>query len=226
MTHSFPATAVGCISKNVMGFEKNQAVALDANGWQTLNNLSGYTTTDIESWDAATNRQTTTRGGVNIASVRVRRLCALNYWVNCCILHGVTPLEAEFTLAELTSALADYPIHNMDRKKKDNVTKSESFTYERWVDWQDSIVTYLKGKKNVSKTIPLYYVIRPLTAPVVVSPATMSEEDEIIFNANHTGAAYKVDNKTVHQILTEITNGTDADHWIKEHKHTQDGRAA
>ena len=93
--------------------------------------------------------------------------------------------------------------------------------YNKWVNWQDSVITYLKGKKNVTKNIPLYYIIRPLPPP-----DEPSEEDEIIYNANHTGAAYSTDNKTVHQTLTELTNVTDADQWIKQYRRTQDGRAA
>ena len=83
------------------------------------------------------------------------------------------------------------------------------------------MLTKFSSSINVTKTVPLYYVIRPSNPPAVPK-----EEDEIIFNANHTGASYSTDNKTVHQTLTELTNGTDADQWIKQHRRTQDGRAA
>ena len=219
--NAFPNTEIGRISNDIIGFSRNQAVALDANGWENLSDLSGYTTSDIESWTTSISRLAVNCGGVTIASVRIRKLCALNYWVNRRILRGVAPTEADFNAAALATALLDYPIDDMKRQATDSVTKPESFTYDKWVDWQDSVITYLKGKKNVTKTIPLYYVIRPLLPPV-----HPSEEDEIIFNASHTGAAYSADNKTVHQTLTELTNGTDADQWIKQHRRTQDGRAA
>ena len=35
---------------------------------------------------------------------------------------------------------------------------------------------------------------------------------------------YKLDNQKVHQILTEITNGTYASHCIKDYRKNQDGR--
>ena len=219
--NAYPNTEIGRICDSIIGFSRNQAVALHDNGWEDLSDLSGYTTSDIVSWNTTIGRLAVNRGGVTIASVRIRKLCALNYWVNRRILRGVVPTEAHFNAAALATALADYPIEDMRRESADSVTKPASFVYDKWVDWQDSIITYLKGKKNVTKTVPLYYVIRPL-----LPPANPSEEDEIIFNANHTGAAYTADNVTVHQILTELTNGTDADQWIKQHRRTQDGRAA
>ena len=218
---AYPNTEIGRICDNIIGFSRNQADALHANGWEDLSDLGGYTTSDIVSWNTTIGRLALNRGRVTIASVRIRKLCALNYWVNRRILRGVIPTEAHFNAAALATALADYPIEDMRRETTDSVTKPVSFVYDKWVDWQDSIITYLKGKKNVTKTVPLYYVIHPLLPPV-----DPSEKDEIIFNANHTGAAYSADNVTVHQILTELTNGTDADQWIKQHRRTQNGRAA
>ena len=49
---------------------------------------------------------------------------------------------------------------------------------------------------------------------------------DIVYHAPHNGAAYKADSKAVHTVLTELTNGTDADQWIKQHKRSQDGRLA
>ena len=72
--------------------------------------------------------------------------------------------------------------------------------------------------KNIKKTVPLYYVIRKEPNPIPL--ANMTEEDEIIYHAPHTGAAFIADNKQVHTYLTELTNGTDADQWIKHHKRT------
>lgn len=40
------------------------------------------------------------------------------------------------------------------------------------------------------------------------------------------GTGYKLDNTKVHQILTELTIGTDAAQWIKDFARNQDGRGA
>ena len=218
---AFPIDEVGVISATILGLTLRQAVAISNNGWVNLVDFEGFTTDDIEKWISDTARIPLNRGGVNFPSVRARRICALSYWVNRRILRGTPVVAAEFTAGELAQALADYPIMDMMKEEDETVDKPESFNYDKWVDWQESMITYLKGKKNVTKTVPLYYVIRPDTAP-----ATMSEDDEIIFNASHTSAAFNSDNKTVHQVLTELTIGTEADHWISDHRRSQNGRQA
>ena len=115
----------------------------------------------------------------------VRCLCTLNHWANRRILRGVPLVAAELTVVELRSAMADYPIHDQMRESDPTVDKPDTFNYNKWVDWQDSVVTYLKGRRNIMKEIPLYYIIRPDTEPLAPT-----QEEKIVFNAPHTGAAY------------------------------------
>ena len=217
----YPATPVGNVSEHVLGLTEAQAQALDRNGWVNLPDFEGYSTDDISSWARASTRQPATRGGCNFPIVRTRRICALAYWVNRRLLRGLGAPAGLFDAVELRTASNDFPIYDMQKEAADSLDKPESFSYDKWEDWQDSVITYLKGKKNVTKNVPLYYVIRPDTAPLAPT-----EEEQIIFHAQHTGAAFTSDNKTVHQLLTELTNGTDADNWIKQHRRAQDGRAA
>ena len=74
---------------------------------------------------------------------------------------------------------------------------------------------------NITKDIPLYYIIRP-----DVAPPNPSAEEEIIYHAPLVVAKFKLYNQKVHQILTELTTGTDASQWIKDHWRNQDGRGA
>jgi hypothetical protein len=217
----FPPNDIGFISEHILNLTVNQANAINNNGWEELRDFEGYSTEDIESWVDSVGRRTATRGGVIFPSVRSRRLCALNYWINRRILRGVPVLLQQFTADALAESLTDYPIMDMMRNADDEANRPDMFSYDKWVDWQDSVITYLKGKKNVTKNIPLYYVIRPEVAPV-----NPTEDEEIIYHAAHHGATFTADNRTVHQILTELTNGTDADIWVKQHRRTQDGRAA
>ncbi len=217
----YPATEVGTICHSMINFTTAQADALHANGWEDLIDFEGYTTKDLTSWMTQSGRLTAARGGCSFPVVRARRLCALNYWVNRNVLRGIIPTPPDFNAAALQQAFLDYPIYDLQRDADDNVDKPEPFIYDKWVDWQDSVITYLKGKKNITKNIPLYYVIRPDVAPPV-----MTVDEEIIFNAPLVGAAFDTDNTSVHQILTELTTGTDADHWIRDHRRTQNGRAA
>ena len=217
----YPNNPVGVISENVLGLTDRQANAVSDNGWENLMDFEGYTTSDIQTWAISVSKLTAARGGVTFPTGRIRRLCALNYWVNNHILRGVPLVGIMFDETALTESLRDYPISDMSRDADDTVNKPDMFDYDKWVDWQDSVITYLKGKKNVTKDIPLYYVIRPDEVP-----DNLTHGEEIVFNARLQGAAFTADNRTVHQILTELTNGTDADQWINAHRRTQDGRAA
>ena len=204
-----------------MTLTETQAQRLSDNGWQALVDFVGFTTDDIEKWCKSTSRSPINRGGCQFSTISVRRICALAYWVNRLHLRGKAIDPAEWTGAAMTQALLDYPIYDLELEAADAVDKPELFSYEKWEDWQESVITYLKGKKNVTKNVPLYYVIRPDTAP-----NNPTEEEDIIFNASRTGAAYRTDNKTVHSLLAELTNGTEADTWIKSHRRSQDGRQA
>ena len=218
----FPVNEVGYISENILGMTDAQANAISRNGWVNVADFEGYSTKDIEKWAATSTRTAVNRGGCSFASVRVRRICALSYWVNRQILRGVPLIAANFNADVLRESQNDFPIYDLQLDSDDSVDKPDQFTYDKWIDWQESVITYLKGKKSISKVVPLYYVIRPVLAPV----GTLTEEEEIIFNTPHNGVAYTADNKTVHTVLTELTNGTDADTWIKQHRRSQDGRAA
>ena len=217
----YPATEIGTLCHSVLNFTRNQANAIHANGWENLADFEGYSTTDLTSWMTTSNRTPATRGGCIFPTVRSRRLCALNYWINRRLLRGIAPNPDDFDADALRTSLADYLVADTKREADDAVDKPEPFAYDKWVDWQDTVINFLRAKKNVSKNIPLYYIIRPNNPPAV-----MTETDEILWNAPLAGAAYDTDNTTVHQILTELTTGTDADQWIKEHRRTQNGRAA
>ena len=191
---NYPTNEIGSISQGVLGLTARQAKAMSDNGWQNLVDLEGYTTDDITSWMDTSARVALNRGGCTFPLVRQRRVCALNYWVNRRILRGMVVIWTDFTVDEMNQALVNYPIHDLGRDTDDAVDKPETFSYDKWVDWQVSVITYLKAKKNISKNVPLYYIIRPDTQPV----GTMSEEEEIVFNAAHNGAAFERDNTTVH----------------------------
>ena len=117
--------------------------------------------------------------------------------------------------------MSDYPIIDMLREAKESVDKPDPFTYDKWIEWHENMQTYLQGMLNITKDIPLFYIIRP-----DVAPPNPSEEEEIIYHAPLVGARFKLDNQKVHQILTDLTTGTDASQWIKDHRRNQDGRGA
>ena len=217
----YPDTQIGRISENILGLTESQATALNNNGWVNLRDLIGYETKDIMEWTYNISKLPATRGGVVFATIRVRRLCALAYWVEIADLCGDDITEDRFTAEALTQSIRDYRVYDLNKDSDDSVDKPDMFSYNKWVEWHDSIIIYLKGTKNVTKNIPLYYIIRPDEAP-----ADPTLEERIIHHASHNGVTYTTDNQSVHRILAELTNGTDADQWIKEYSRNQDGRGA
>ena len=118
----------------------------------------------------------------------------------------------------------DAKIHYAKSKQDSDAQTPSKFKYDEWIDWQQSVITYLTSKKSVtlSASISLYYVIR--TKPCPIAAPEKSPLDEIIYNASHTGRAFKTDNKEVCSILDELTLGIDAANWIKTYRHRHDGR--
>ena len=117
--------------------------------------------------------------------------------------------------------MLDFPIIDMLKDAQPFVNKPEKFQYDKWVEWQESVKTYLKGVLNITKDIPLIYVIRPDQPP-----DDPTEDEQIIHHAPLAGSGFKLDNETVHRLLTELTSGTDAASWLKQHQRTQNGRGA
>ena len=118
----------------------------------------------------------------------------------------------------------DVRISALESASENTATMPSKFSYENWVDWQQSVITYLKCTKSIVPEIPLFYVIRKEPCPIPVNE--MSAQDEIIYNAPHQDRAYQRHNQEVHRILDELTLGTDAADWIKSHRRAQDGRSA
>ena len=110
-------------------------------------------------------------------SVKTRRLCALNHWVNRRILIKVPCIEVYFNVVETRKAIIEYPILDMIRGADATAGNPESFKYEKWVERHESIITYLKGMFNIVRNFHVYYIIRPDEVP-----ADPSEEDHIVFN--------------------------------------------
>ena len=220
----YPGNEVGLLSQNVLELTINQANALSNNGWETIDAFEGYSTKDIKEWMSTIAKVPITRGGCVYPMVRAKRVIALSFWVNHNILRGIVPDPNTFLAPVLQQALLDYPVHDDYIAAVDTADKPDKFSYEKWVDWQDSVITFLRNTKSVNRSIPLYYIIRKEPNPI--DPTDMTEEDDIIYNAQHSGTAFNIDNKRVHTYLKELTNETVADQWINQHKRTQNGKGA
>ena len=110
----YPDTQIGRISENILGLTESQATALNNNGWVNLRDLIGYETKDIMEWTYNISKLPATRGGVVFATIRVRRLCALAYWVEIADLCGDDITEDRFTAEALTQSIRDYRVYDLN----------------------------------------------------------------------------------------------------------------
>jgi hypothetical protein len=219
-----PNQLVATLTANIMGYTVRQQEAIEQNGWVSLQDFTGYGTTEIKDWTYAIDRRPATRGGCSFGSVATQKLQALNFWINQQGLRGHAITINDFDEATMRTAMEDYKVAELENKTNSDATIPEKFSYENWIDWQQSVITYLKAKKSIKPSIPLYYIIRP--EPRVIPINLMTPTDEIVYNTAHAGRAFDTDNREVHRILDELTLGSDAADWIKSHRRRHDGRAA
>ena len=150
------------------------------------------------------------------------KLQGLSYWVNQMLLRGHNIFCDGFDAAMMRQSMNDAEIHYAKSKQDSDAQTPSKFKYDEWIDWQQSVITYITSKKIVtlSASIILYYVIRTKSCPIATPDKSPS--DEIIYNASHTGRAFE----EVHRILDELNYGTDTADWVKTYCRHHGGRAA
>lgn len=219
-----PNQLILTLTAGVMGLTERQQNAITDNGWVVLEDFQGFKYDDIDDWISRVDRRPANRGGCTFGSVAASKLQALNFWINQELLKGHVIDNAQFDNALMRESMEDVRIARLEFKADSDAKKPTQFSYEDWVDWQQSVVTYLKASKSIIPEIPLFYVIRTEPCPIPINQIT--PVDEIVYNAPHNGRAFDHDNREVHRIIDELTLGTDAADWIKAFKRSQDGRAA
>ena len=118
----------------------------------------------------------------------------------------------EFDDDALDEAIIESELDYNDSKKDAVLDKPNKFSHEKWQEWEESVYNYFASFRN-ARSIPYAYVIRKLTNPV--DTANMDRDDFIMYNAQLTGTMFKCDSKHVHQILKELTNGTETEDLMK-----------
>ena len=218
-----PNDLVITLTQQVLQLSEAQRNAITTNGWVRLEDFRDFGYEQIKDWISTMEKRTVARGGVNFGSVAFKKLQALSYWCNQQILRGKTLNCANFDANTLQQSMEDFQIEYEESKMDSDAVMPSKFVYDEWVDWQQSVITYLKSKKGV-RNIPLYYVIRKEPCPIPIDE--MQPADEIIYNTPQQGRAFEIDNIEVHRITDELTNGTDAADWIKSFRRSRDGKGA
>ena len=108
------------------------------------------------------------------------KLQGLAYWANKMLLRGHTLVCDGFDGAMMRQSMDDADIHYTKSKQDTDAQTPSKFKYEEWIDWQQSVITYLTSKKSVtpSASIYFYYVIH--TEPCPIADPEEYPSDEII----------------------------------------------
>ena len=190
-----PNDLVTTVCDNVLSLTASQRDAIMKNGWNFLDDFQGLNYDRIKTWARESNRLLESRGGCYFVSVAMAKLQGLTYWANHMILRGHTLVCDGFDYEMMRQLMDGADIHYAESKRDSDAQIPTKFKYDEWIEWQQSVITYLTSKKSVtpSASIYLYYVI--CTKPCPIVDPDKSPSDEIIYNASHTGREFETDNK-------------------------------
>ena len=89
------------------------------------------------------------------------KLQGLEYWENHMLLREHTLVCDVFDSTMMRQSMDEAKIHYAESKQDSNAQNPSKFKYDEYIDWQQSVITYLTFKKGVTlyASIPLYYVI-------------------------------------------------------------------
>ena len=154
-----PNNQVITLTENVLELNEAQRTAITNNGWVQLEDFRDFDCNRIKDWISTMEKRNINCGGVNFCSIAFKKLQALSYWCNQQILRGKVLNCDDFTADVLKQAMEDYQVYYEKSKRESDAQIPSKFVYDEWVEWQQSVITYLRNKKGV-RNIPLYYVIR------------------------------------------------------------------
>ena len=198
---------------NVCRLNVNQRMTLINDGYDTARSLVHWNYKSIRSWCEGKSKLAVNRGGCTFGDRKIKCIQALAYWCTNAYLQGDTlDIVNLFDDDALNEAIIESELDYDDSKKDAVLDKPGKFSHEKWQEWEESIYNYFASSRN-ARGIPYAYVIRKMPNPM--NPADMERDDRIIYNAQLTGAMFKRDSKHVFQILKELTNGTQAEEWMK-----------
>ena len=198
---------------NVCHLTLVQRNTLVNDGYDTARSLVHWNYKSIRSWCEGKSKLALNRGGCTYGDRKIKCVQALAYWCTNAHLQG-KPLDIanDFDDDALDEAIIESELDYDDSKKDAVLDKPGKFSHEKWQEWEESIINYFASSRN-ARGIPYAYVIRKMPNPM--DPVNMERDDFIMYNAQLTGTMFKRDSKHVFQILKELTNGTQAEDWMK-----------
>ena len=204
-----PATVTfNAVLGNTLRLTARQIINLNDDGYTIASDLNYWKFCDIEKWCEAKTKLTQARGGTNWGARSVQRLQGFAWWITHMTLRGLPLILAAFDGVTLDDSIEQSKLDN-DAEDAD-IDKPSKFKMSEWDQFEDDLYLYLTTLRN-ARTAPLVYVNRKDIDPTEI----LSTDDEIIYHAPLQGNTFNRDTKRVIQIIRELTNGTDAEEWIK-----------
>jgi hypothetical protein len=194
----------------ILSFTARQADVLASDGYEVAQDLAHWSYEDITSW--VTHKEKTKVGNATVyfGDMKRKSLAGLAWWVTEKTRCGETIDLAEFDDETRRSAVVEAKTEHEDAKAESQASKPDKFKYSEWTELENSVYTYLLSLKN-PLGVPLAYVIRKDSMYYDIDPRTAS----IISNASLAGAVFRSDSQKVLTLLKTLTNGTDAENWMK-----------
>ena len=154
---------------------------------------------------------------LTIAEGRIRvlpgvqnRIRAFIQWTRDCIRQDLDPAAVAFPVGDVADLLYRKETHDNFVKQSSTLSESakpRTFTKEtRWEDFKPNFVAYLRLIPGRSGH-PLSYVIRDNDAPDRTPNPNFL--DDYVATAPLNGAAYQVDNATVHTMIQHLVSGNE-----------------
>ena len=138
-----PNDLVTTICDNVLSLASSQKDAIVNNGWACLADFQGFKYDRIQTWVREINRLPVSRGGCYFGSVAMAKLQGLTYWANKILLSGHTLVCNGLDSAMMRKLMDDAEIHYAESKRDSDAQTPSKFKYDEWIDWQQSVITYL-----------------------------------------------------------------------------------
>ena len=196
--------------ENTLNFTQRQIEILTEDGYNSIGTLVYWKHKDVREWCELKTKLLANRGGVTYGDRRIKCLQGLAWWATDLTLRGHNINLDDFDNEAMIASVEDAALEYEESSKKSDTEKPEKFSHSDWTVWEESLYNYLHSIKN-SRGIPISYVIRKDEQPEDIP----LREREIIYHANLEGNMFIRDSKRVLALLKELTNGTDAEAWMK-----------
>lgn len=196
--------------RNILRFTARQAQTVIDDGYEVAQDMAYWTYDDISSWINHKEKLRTGNQSVHFGDMKKKGLIALAWWITERVRTGEPIDLQQFDDDARRSAIVEARVEKVDNGDDTQASKPEKFKYEDWTEWEKSVYTYLLSVNN-SLGVPLAYVIRKDALVTEVDNRTW----RVLNNAALDGAVFRSDSQKVLTLLKSLSNGTDAENWMK-----------